>query len=256
MAILAVLWIVGSRFRDAELEPVQSAPGGMAPPVRHLTLVIVAGATALSIAAGPAFAYWHENRLIVTNAKAFQEPFKLGGWTDVHTATGWHPIYRGTDREIVSSFAPQDAISPPVDVAFEYYGRNREGHSLITTLNQLWDPAIWHQVESHAVKARLGDKDVELREAVIASSGEKRIVWSLYWMDGRFTTSPVTIKFLQLKTALTGDEACALVALSTRVDGPVDAARARLEEALASFSDLPQRLVEAGHAEEAPKFSN
>ena len=141
MAILAVLWIVGSRFRDAEPAPAQIAPGGIAPPVRHLTLLMVAGATALSIAAGPAFAYWHENRLIVTNARAFQEPFKLGGWKDVHTATGWHPIYRGTDREIVSSFAPQDAISAPVDVAFEYYGRNREGHSLITTLNQLWDPA-------------------------------------------------------------------------------------------------------------------
>jgi len=141
-------------------------------------------------------------------------------------------------------------------VAFEYYGRNREAHSLIASVNQLWDPGIWHQVESHTVKARLGDKDVQLREAVVVSSGEKRIVWSSYWMDGRFTTSRITIKFLQLKTALTGDEASALVALSTRIDGPVDAARARLKEALASFSDLPQRLAEMGQAKEAPKFSN
>ena len=256
MAILAVLWVAGSRFRDKEPEPAQIAAGGTAPPVRHLTVLMVAGATALSISAGPAFAYWHENWVIVTNAKAFQEPLKLNGWTDVRTPTSWRPIYRGTDQEIVASFALPDGISAPVDVAFEYYGRNREEHSLIATVNRVWDPTIWRQVESHTVTARLGDKDVQFREAIIASAAEKRIVWSSYWMDGRFTTSPVAIKLLQLKTALTGDEAAALVAVSTRVDGPIEDVQARLRQALASFSDLPQRLAEMGQAEEAPKFSN
>jgi hypothetical protein len=65
-------------------------------------------------------------------------------------------------------------------------------------------------------------------------------------MDERFTTSRLIIKLLQLKTAFSGNEAAALIAFSTPIDGAVEDARARLETALAAFTDLPKQLVATG----------
>jgi hypothetical protein len=65
-------------------------------------------------------------------------------------------------------------------------------------------------------------------------------------MDERFTTSDVVIKLLQLKTAFIGNEASALIAFSTPIDGAIDDARSRLRSAMASFANLPKDLTLTG----------
>ena len=155
----------------------------------------------------------------------------------------WRPVYADPDTRLNASLVPEARATSAVDMAIVYYGRIREGHSLISSTNRLWDGAIWRAVERSRVVAKLGPQTVELDETVIRSLSERRLIWSFYWMDGRFTTSNLTIKLLQLKTAFTGNEASALIAFSTPIDGAVEDARARLKTALASFGDLPKYLV-------------
>jgi EpsI family protein len=249
VAILSVVFIFGRWFRDSA--PVsnsllQGDARAAAPP--RLKLLLLTLGTALSISSGPALAYWHENRPARASIKAFAEPLKLGVWTAVPNVKGWRPSYSGADREFIGSVISASPHSQPVDLAIEYYDRNREGHSLIATTNNLWDESVWHQTEAHTIKARIGDTMLQLNEAIVDSSMEKRIVWSSYWMDNRFTRSVLSVKLLQLKTVFTGSEAAALVVFSTPIDGTLEDARARLTRVITTSADLPRRLAEVANA--------
>jgi exosortase A len=255
VAILLVLGFMGSLFRDASEKPIEVSRAD-ARPASPMTLLTLAAGTAFAISMGPALAYWHDGRPIVANAQALTAPLNVATWTVARPMGTWQPIYGGNDLEFITSFVPGSSNSRAVDVAIEYYGRIREGRSLVAATNSLWDDAIWHQTESRNVSARIGSEPLQLREAVVSSAFGKRLVWSTYWMDGRFTTSGVMIKLLQLKTILTGNESAALIALSTPIDGAQEDAHARLKTVLMSLSDLSTHLVAAGRQGAASKTSN
>lgn len=255
VVILLVIFFVGSRFRDAPTKPSGPVEAD-AKPVPRVAVAISAIAAALMISAGPALAYWNESRDIAMDASAFTRPLVLQGWKVLPAAGSWRPVYTDPDRELNASLAPEASSAPAVDLAIVYYGRIREGHSLIGTTNRLWDPAIWRVVERNRIVAELGSESVMFDEAIISSPAERRLVWSSYWMDGRFTTSDLTIKLLQLKTSFTGNEASVLTAFSTPIDGAIEDARARLKTALASFTDLPQYLATGGRQDIAQGSSD
>jgi EpsI family protein len=206
-------------------------------------VVLSALVAALTISVGPALAYCNENRDIPSKSIPFTQPLALQGWNVLPAAGPWRPVYAGADREVNASLLPEGASEPAVDFSIVYYGRIREGHSLIATTNRLWDAEIWRAVERSSVVAELGPQAVELDETILRAASERRLVWSSYWMDGRFTTSGLTIKLLQLKTAFTGNEASVLIAFSTPIDGAVEDARARLKTAFASFGDPSKFLT-------------
>jgi exosortase A len=245
VAILLVIFFVGSRFRDSvpAQERIVAADSGAVP---RAAVVALAIATAVTISAGPAIAYWHENRTVTANARGFAPSLALKGWRVVPAAGRWHPDFANPDREANATLVQESSNAPAVDLAIVYYGRIREGHSLIATTNRLWDNETWHPVEARSISAKLGATPLHLDETIISSTTERRLVWSSYWMDERFTTSRLIIKLLQLKTAFSGNEAAALIAFSTPIDGAVEDARARLETALAAFTDLPKQLVATG----------
>ena len=242
--VLMIVFFIGSRFRDTPAEPRRIVEAG-ARPVPPFALAASAIAVALMFSAGPALAYWIENRSVAINSLALEIPFALEGWSVLPAAETWRPIYANPDQQLNASLVPEASSTPAVDVAIVYYGRIREGQ-LIASTNQLWDGEKWRAVERARVVAELGPETIELNEALIRSVAERRLVWSSYWMDRRFTTSGLTIKLLQLKAAFTGHEASALIAFSTPIDGAVEEARARLKKALASFGDLSKYLAAEG----------
>jgi len=254
VAIMIVLFFAGLRFRDPPREEVRSEASD-ARPVSRMAVLLLAAATALAASIGPALAYWRENRPIVMNSVAFERPLELNGWRTIPGAKDWSPSYANPDAEFAASLTQDSSNAPAVDLAIIYYSRMREGRSLIASTNDPWDPEMWHRLEAHAATARIGGSPARFSEAVIASRSERRLVWSSYWLDGRFTLSGMTIKLLQLKTALTGNEGAALVAVSTPIDGPLEDARLRIRNALAALDMLPERLAEAGQTGNIQKAS-
>jgi len=91
----------------------------------------------------------------------------------------------------------------------------------------------------------LAGMPVQIQEWIISSHYEKRMIWSSYWVDGRFTTSLLKVKLWQSAAALRGHEGQATLILSTQMERGPDDARKRLADALASLSQLPARLDEA-----------
>jgi len=245
VTILLILFSLGIQFRDGPVPP-RSHAGETAHTVPRFILVLFATAAALAIYLGPAYASWRDSVPVVINARPLTDLLTLNNWSASETARAWKPIHSGADSEFIARLDSGTPHSPPVDLAIEYYGRMREGRSIIATTNRLWDPSEWRQVGVARVKARVGNVGLELTERVIWSLSEKRLIWSTYWADGRFTTSATTVKLLQLKTAFVGNPAAALLALSTPVDGSIEDARLRLQAAFDGITDLPDRLVEAG----------
>jgi exosortase A len=240
VAILLMVFFIGSKFRDAPAELGQVIASDTKA-VPHRSVLATAVATALLLATGPALAYWNEKRPVASISPVFTEPFTLNGWTVLPSEGSWRPAYANPDYGLEIRLSQQDATAPPVDLAIVYYARTREGRSLIAGTNQLWDGAIWQAMSMQRIVAKLSSQPLDMNETMISSRSGKRLIWSVYWMDERFTTSNLTIKLLQIKTAFTGGEASALVAFSSPIDGAVEDARDRIRAAVASL-DLPQYL--------------
>ena len=250
-AILLVLMVVGLRFRDeiVEVDPARASPVGAES--SRIWIISTAVACVLAVAVGPVFAVWHEVKPIEMNPNIVTGQLGLDGWTDKAPGT-WRPIY-GADALWITKFNPSSLASgESIDVAVAYYARNRVSRSLVATTNRLWDSGIWRQVDARNLSTHIGRDTVQVKESVITSGPEQRLIWWTYWMDGTFTTSSMTIKLLQLKTVFTGNEAAALIAFSTPIDGAIEDARARLHAGLAGLSGRESRALAVSRSGNSP----
>jgi len=248
--ILLVLGLLGAMFRDDfnEKTSVRSEP-----PVPAQKLAAIAVLAASLAGAGPALAFWHDNYFTGSDPSALAEPLSPPGWQQVPVSATWRPDFSGFDTEAATAIVPpEQADALPVDLFLGYYARPRPGHSMTAHVNRFWDIDKWTQAESHAVTVNLAGKDVPLQEWIITSPFEKRMVWSSYWVDGRFTTSLLRVKLWQAKAALMGHEGQAVLILSTQMEGTPLEARGRLSQALQGLDQLPARLEKANRPAQNP----
>ena len=241
VAILLILIVLGSLFRDdaPEAAPVPRDESGRD---SAMSLPAVAVLAAVLISTGPAFALWRDTRSALPDITATADYLRAGGWQD-KDGGNWSPYFPGADAHVKMSSAP--ASGAPVDLFVGYYARPRAGHTVTAHLNLPWDEKIWNRIEQRADFGASGSRAIRLQESVINSGYGKRLIWSVYWVDGQFTPSLLAVKLLQAKAGLEGREGQAFVALSTPVDGPAEDARARLAHALSGLGQLSQALDHA-----------
>ena len=242
VAILFVLIFLGSLIRDTPPDRKETAPRIQKRDTRARTLSVLAAAAVL-VLVGPAVALWHDSRAISPDIASLNKPLVPKGWNARPSTDVWRPDFPGIDAELAVSLAmPSFEQSPPVDLFVGYYARGRTDHSLTSHVNTFWNDKTWIVLSSGSTVARLGSGTRSMQEWIISSPVEKRMVWSTYWVDGRFTDSLLHVKLLQAQAALGGHEGEAVVAVSTPINGTDDEARARLTSALAAVAQLPGRL--------------
>jgi hypothetical protein len=83
-----------------------------------------------------------------------------------------------------------------------------------------------------------------LRELVLSSPTERRLVWWCYWKDGQFSTSAAAVKILSVKNAFRPHTGIALVAVSVPILGNEAAARAALRASLWTMNIFPAANTE------------
>jgi len=240
VAILLVLGGVGWLFRDDVREHFTVRTD---PPLAPKKLVAISALAAGLICAGPALAFWHDNRSGGADLEAIAAPFAVRGWSQLPAGTTWHPEFFGFDDMKAAAIVPEARPdSLPVDLFLGYYARPRPGHSMTAHINRFWNLDAWKLAESGSVTATVGGKPIQLQEWIINSTSERRMVWSCYWVDGRFTTSLLRVKLWQARAALQGHEGQAVLVLSTQMAEAPQDARGRLSEALAALQSLPDSL--------------
>ncbi len=243
VAIMLLLFFVGAIYRDDF--PADKVPAQTAPPVSSGALLLAAVISALAVSAAPAFATWRESRPLSINASAFSLP-QYSGWETGQASDAWTPMYSGEDKRLAYSLDHATFATPPVDVFVYYYGRARNGSTLISSTNKMWDEERWNAASSGRLTAHIGNVSAPFGELEIASALQRRLVWWTYWARGKFTTSGLDVKLERLKGSFAGQDGSALIAVSVPVEsGTEEQARQHLAETLAAMTDLPDRLDRA-----------
>jgi exosortase A len=249
VVILFVLLYVGSRFSDTPPFPSVPATGAISPAPSAQALLATVAAGLLLASVGPLLAWQHENRPVYTNASALVLPAQLGPFAVSAAVANWRPLFLEPDQRLAARLTPigaDQAVPPPVDLDLFYYGRMRKTHELVSSSNRLWDEdGSWRQTGQGQGTTIIAGTPIEVSTSVLSSVEGKRLVWSWYWMDHRFTISKLVLKLLQLKTTFATCEGGAFVALSTPIDSTMPAAAQRLSEAARALAELPGRLSDA-----------
>lgn len=245
VAILLILGVIGSRFRDDTSEKNRLRVNPVTPPVR---LAGVAALAAILLSTGPALAWWHDDYFVKPDLAAITQPFHPAGWHEGPASASWKPEFSGLDAWTSASFTPATGDAAfPVDLFLGYYARPRPGHSMTAHANRLWDNENWTLSDVNLVPGMFAGKRMQFEELIIASYAKKRVIWSSYWVDGHFTASLFKVRLLQAGAALQGHEGQAVIAVSTELDGTVEEARGRLSRSLLALDALPARLDQANH---------
>ena len=250
VAVLLVLGLAGYFFRDEFSEKDDIRP---APAAASQSLVMVSVLAAILLSAGPALAWWHDNYFARPDLTAITEPLRPAGWHTGPASPLWRPSFFGSDAQAAASVVPAgNEAATPADYFVSYYARSRPGHAMTAHVNQFWNGENWALSNVTGVSATFAGEHVQFQEWIITSPGERRMIWSSYWVDGRFTTSLFKVKILQAVAALQGHQGQAAIALSTAIDGTVEDARLRLMETLPALHQLPARLDQANYQTKTP----
>jgi exosortase A len=242
VAILFVLLLGGIRFRDTPVSvPARSSDTSPVSARSQVRVIAVAAALVAILGSIPALAHWQEDGAgqTVTHMAA---PISVAGWTKLARSADWRPDYFAPDRKLETSIARNAARSARVDLAVWYYARVSPSRSLMSPSNHVWQAPVWGFVDSDRQSGQIGMLPVQFTETILSSPAGRRVVWSCYWIDDRFSASTNLVKLLELKTALIGPHGAALIALSTPVTLSLEEARDRLRSAAHAFTTLPALL--------------
>ena len=147
----------------------------------------------------------------------------------------------GADIELVQSYTDGERI---VDLYLAYYAYQKQGAEVVNQQNSLAGGGPWSLAQGPKVDGLLDGGSAEfasvrLASVRLASPTARRIVWYWYWVDGKFTPSPVIAKLRQTKVALFGgSHPAAVIAVSSRVPDAEPLAAKTLQEFLKRVEPL------------------
>jgi exosortase A len=238
VAILFMVLLVGSMFRDASEEspPAETVTGGG--PNGAISVILVALTAAVLVSAGPAWAVWRNSGNVTLNRSVILTALESEGWHDDAVDNNWHPFFPGVDIQVQEA---RDAAEP-VNLYIGYYARPQGGHTVTAGPNRLWDDKVWAASGGSEVGTKRGTSPVALNEITISSATGTRLVWSTYWVDGTFTDNPLLVRLLEARAALNGHGGQAIIAMSTPFDDSIDVVRTRLSTSLSIFGPVSGAL--------------
>ncbi len=212
--ILILLMVLAWSMREAPAapEPTPMASGRPAPPLRILAAALPV--TLLAFLPGT-----------ITGATSPPvEPPRLatpsvgGGWTQEAASAELleKAALAGADATLAAAWSGEDAL---IELLILYYRRERQGAEAVGA--DLPSPlaASWTEIDARRTLINLRDGSVEALAGHQQRAGAHRIVWTWYWVDGRFTGNAFTAKLRQIAARLL-HRADASARLQLVVSGP------------------------------------
>ncbi|MBW7930056.1 MAG: EpsI family protein [Gammaproteobacteria bacterium] len=242
---MLVQMAVGLRFCDTP-PAAEQAPAAAAQPAGSR-----AGVMAVAVAAGLMVALpalWAHRLLAVTEAPVSVQLHAPPGFEplppDSADAGAWRPHFPGADAQLQGRLA---GAAVPVDFFVAYYWRQDGERELVSWENRFHDDRYWFLLGTGRMAAVPGSASPPLATARLHGAGdERRVVWYWYWVDGRFTASPLAAKLLQAWAVLSGGEQrAALIALSILETGDAAADQAVLQALLERGTDYRALMKKA-----------
>jgi exosortase A len=232
--IMVLLLLVGNSFADRpkDLERARIVdPGG----VGHTPVFPLLGALLLLVAA-PAYA------VMVIEPPARVPMLNVptsglgGGWAK-EPVGDWSPTFGKADLVLGSTYVDN---GEEVEFFVGYYAFQRRGAELIQEANRLADGERWHRRRSGEHHLAIDNLPATVRlEELTTGDQRRRVVFSWYWVSGRFTASRAEALALQALDRLLGrSRPAAILAVAARYDDTPSEAIKSLERFLAEHPAL------------------
>jgi len=146
----------------------------------------------------------------------------------------WTPSLRGANRDFTQSYI---SGSRRVDLYCALY--SGRGFELLNSYNRTGSPRTWAAIADNLENLLIDNKSVTIHRTLFISGEVTRWMWSWYWVNGEYTTSPERVKYLQAKARLYGASPITVVfALSTESARDESSAEDLLREFLTHASFL------------------
>jgi EpsI family protein len=250
LLIVALVLREKDGFLDLDHQP--ATRGMVSSPTLSLPHLIFVGGAVIAVTLGAYGLSQQRNQdVFEVDVAAIQRAISISTASPVQsTLEYWTPAFVGADAEYQRSFEFRGQV---VDLYIAFYSHQRDGAEVISSNNETIGLGWW-QVDTRLMPAAIGESELQLRETRIVAKRGQRIVWSWYWIDGTFTTSPYLAKLLEARSKLTGgDPRAAFIAISTELLEDLDSTDSLLHEFLGAMAPLDQALAGVGSLQRRPK---
>jgi exosortase A len=130
---------------------------------------------------------------------------------------GWKPAFFAPNTELVQSYEIQ---TQPVKLYIAYYAPEQRDAKLVSSTNALFDRKVWWRTKEDDVDAAIEGQRFHIHETFIRSSQRSVVVWSWYWVDGKYTGSDVLARTLLVKARFLRDRRGAAIIAIGAEDRP------------------------------------
>ena len=247
LVTIVVLMAVGLRFREDDEGADKDA---VRPRTDHLerrhAFVAAVVAVMLLASLAPAYAVYTATTGVVPANLTVGTPRAKAPWRTSAADSDWQAVFPTSDLNLSRRYIK---VGHAVDLFIAYYWRQRQGAELIAWGNRVADKRTWYPFKSMTRQVEVEGRNLAVTETRLLAKKRRRLVWHWYWIDGRFTSSRLTAKFLQAKTRLLmGEQRAAVIAVSVEETDGTKAARALLKSLTADALSLTPCLEGAGPA--------
>jgi exosortase A len=212
-AVTLLLTLAGVRYRENFTPPVPPGPSFRRTPAAPFIATAVGAVFIAALA--PGYLAWGDRDAEAVAVTQVALP-DLSGWATATPDPEYRPEFGRPHAEAARGYASPEG---QVDVFVGYFARQSSTRKLPRSLIGLADEGSWRRAGSGVATVDLNGEPVALsRERVVGRTGE-RVVWAVYWINGRFTASPLQAKLGQLKGELLGgrrDAAVIVIAAGVR----------------------------------------
>jgi EpsI family protein len=135
-------------------------------------------------------------------------PIENSGAPIIH----WKPEFFTPNAELAKLYQIQGR---PVELYIAYYAPEQRDAKVVSSANALFDRTVWSRTGETDVNAAIEGQLVRIHETLIRSSQRSLVVWSWYWVDGKYTSSNVLAKLLLVKARFLRDRrGAAIIAIA------------------------------------------
>jgi exosortase A len=129
----------------------------------------------------------------------------------------WKPESFLPTAELAQSYEIQ---GQPIELYIAYYAAGQPDAKLVSSTNTLFDRTLWSRTKEDNVETRVEGQRLRVHETFVRSWQRSLIVWSWYWVDGRYTSSDVLAKLLLVKARFLRDPRGAAIIAIAAEDRP------------------------------------
>jgi exosortase A len=143
----------------------------------------------------------------------------------------WRPSFPASNAELIGSYESHEQA---VKLYLAYYASGRRDTKLVSSINSLFDRTVWWRTGEEETAVTLAGQSFYVHQTFIRSARQSLVVWSWYWVDGKFTDNDYVAKLLLARARFVRSRQGAAAILIATEDPP---GPQRAPEVLKEFLD-------------------